>query len=144
MAHPLRILASAAILTTAALPAAAQRLFTADQEACFGRAYDRAHLASHPNQKVTSFHLLRSLGEREEAENWRPDSRQEEIELFRDSGEAHGLHYLVEEHHDEKGIIWPVALRTYHLSRTCGSMREGASPCTKTFLTRPRSMNWLT
>src|SRR5262245_52748105 len=86
-----RIIAPVALATLAILasPALAQRLFTGDQEACFGRAYDRAHLASHPNQKVTSFHLLRSLGEPEQAENWRPDSRQEEIELFRDSGESH-------------------------------------------------------
>jgi hypothetical protein len=27
------------------------------QEACFGRVYDAAHLASHPRQQVTSFHL---------------------------------------------------------------------------------------
>jgi hypothetical protein len=28
------------------------------QSACFGRAYDRAHLASHPDQLVTSMRLL--------------------------------------------------------------------------------------
>ncbi|CPM37316.1 Uncharacterised protein [Bordetella pertussis] len=38
----------------------------------------------------------------------------------------------------------PALLRTYHLSRSCGSMRDDASPCTNTFLTRPRSMKSLT
>ena len=50
-------------------------LFTADQEACFGRVYDRTHLARHPQQKVTSLHIFRYLNERPEAENWRPDQR---------------------------------------------------------------------
>lgn len=31
-------------------------------EACFGRVYDAAHLASHPKQRVTSFHLSREFG----------------------------------------------------------------------------------
>jgi hypothetical protein len=50
-------------------------LFTADQEACFGRVYDRTHLASHPQQKVTGIHIFRYLSERPEAENWRADQR---------------------------------------------------------------------
>src|SRR5580658_1669542 len=37
----------------------------------------------------------------------------------------------------ENGVIRPAALRTYHLSKSCGSMRDAASPCTKTRLTRP-------
>jgi hypothetical protein len=31
------------------------------KEACFGRVYDAAHLASHPKQRVTSFHLAREF-----------------------------------------------------------------------------------
>ena len=32
-------------------------------EACFGRAYDAAHLSAHPKQRVTSFHLAREFKE---------------------------------------------------------------------------------
>src|SRR5439155_4998030 len=52
----------------------------------FGRIYDRAHLASHPAQKVTSIHIFRSLGERREAENWRADQRPKRIATFREDG----------------------------------------------------------
>lgn len=31
------------------------------KEACFGRVYDAAHLASHPKQRVTAFHLSREF-----------------------------------------------------------------------------------
>src|SRR4029077_19244012 len=41
------------------------------------------------------------------------------------------------EENAENGVIRPAAFRTYHLSKSCGSMREAASPCTKTRLTRP-------
>src|SRR5689334_10203808 len=47
-----------------------KKLFQAEQEACFGRVYDAAHLKAHPQQKVTSFHIFRSLDDRKEAENW--------------------------------------------------------------------------
>jgi hypothetical protein len=30
-------------------------------EACFGRVYDAKHLASHPKQQVTAFHLSREF-----------------------------------------------------------------------------------
>src|SRR5436190_19127081 len=72
-------------------PASAQTrepLLTADQEACFGRVYDRAHLASHPNQKVTSLHIFRPLGERPQAENWQATRRDEAIKQFGEIGEA--------------------------------------------------------
>jgi hypothetical protein len=74
--------------STAAGAQARAPLFTADQEACFGRVYDGAHLASHPSQKVTSLHIFRSLGERPEAESWRPGKRDEAIKQFRETGEA--------------------------------------------------------
>jgi len=84
-----------AILVTMALalsgPAGAQAgapLFVADQEACFGRVYDRAHLANHPNQQVTSLHIFRYLGERPEAEDWRASERDEAIKEFRETGYA--------------------------------------------------------
>ncbi len=76
---------------SAATPAAAQArtpLFTADQEACFGRVYDQSHLAGHPDQKVTGIHIFRSLSERPEAENWRPNQREETIKRFRETGET--------------------------------------------------------
>jgi hypothetical protein len=85
--------AAAAALTILALPSetaseARLPIFTADRDACFGRVYDRTHLASHPRQKVTSIHILRSLAERREAENWQPNSRAKNIELFRQDGQT--------------------------------------------------------
>jgi hypothetical protein len=76
---------------TLSRPAGAQAgapLFVADQEACFGRVYDRAHLAAHPNQKVTSLHIFRYLGELPEAENWQASQRDEAIKRFRETGYA--------------------------------------------------------
>ena len=90
----IRTLTSIILVTTAitlSRPAGAQAgapLFVADQEACFGRVYDRAHLAARPNQRVTSVHIFRHLGERPEAENWRANSRDEEIKRFRETGYA--------------------------------------------------------
>src|ERR1700738_1488206 len=63
-------------------------LFIADQEACYGRVYDRRRLTSHPNQKVTSLRIFRYLQQRSDAENWRPNDRQEAIERFRQTGHA--------------------------------------------------------
>jgi hypothetical protein len=88
-------------------PAAAQArtpVFTADQEACFGSVYDRTHLASHPQQKVTSIHVLRSLGERREAENWQPDQRDELIKKFRAEGQAEVLAFV--NFRDRKGTFY--------------------------------------
>jgi hypothetical protein len=82
------ILVKATILSAATsfdwpLPTSAQTrapLLTADQEACFGRVYDRAHLASHPSQKVTSLHIFRPLGERPDAEYVRAGAREEALQ----------------------------------------------------------------
>jgi hypothetical protein len=86
------MLASVVTATVAlSLPVGGQSrapLFVADQEACFGRVYDRAHLARHPNQKVTSLHIFRYLGERPEAENWQASQRDEAITQFRETGVA--------------------------------------------------------
>jgi hypothetical protein len=90
----IRALTSIILMITALAvshPAGAQArapLFVADQEACFGRVYDRAHLAAHPNQTVTSLHIFRYLGERPEAENWQANRRDEAIKQFRKAGYA--------------------------------------------------------
>ena len=39
------------------------------KEVCYGRTYDRNHLASHPRQRVTSFHLFRDFTPDESAES---------------------------------------------------------------------------
>jgi hypothetical protein len=67
----LRILSLAAVLAMAALdasPVRAQQVpkpllpeFPPDREVCYGRTYDKAHLAVHPHQKVESLLLFRSL-----------------------------------------------------------------------------------
>jgi hypothetical protein len=87
----LTVIILVATTLTLSLPAGAQAgapLFVADQEACFGRVYDRAHLAAHPNQTVTSVHIFRYLGERPEAENWQASRRDEAIKQFRETGYA--------------------------------------------------------
>src|SRR5262245_11021904 len=94
------------------LPAGAETrtpVFTADREACFGRVYDQAHLRSHPQQKVTSVHILRSLGERADAENWQPDSRAEAIKRFREGGETSVSAFVT--FRDRRGL--------FHNSLTC-------------------------
>ena len=89
------VLAAASVAAAAGLlpcgPAAAQArspLFTADQEACYRAHLRSAHLANHPDQKVSSIHIFRSLSERPEAENWRPNQREETIKRFRETGET--------------------------------------------------------
>jgi hypothetical protein len=62
-------------------------IFKAEEEACFGRVYDRAHLAKHPKQKAVSVHVWRSLSERPEAENWTPGQRAEAIRQFKEDGQ---------------------------------------------------------
>jgi hypothetical protein len=94
-------------------------LFTADQEACFGRVYDRAHLASHPNQKVTSLHIFRSLGERPEAENWQATSRDEAIKQFRETREASVQAFVT--FRDRKGY--------FHNWLTCGKESKDGVRC---------------
>ncbi|HKY87649.1 MAG TPA: hypothetical protein VJL90_12875 [Pseudorhodoplanes sp.] len=64
-----RIVAGAAVVLFS-LSAAAQELkkesplpshLPLKTEACFGRVYDAAHLAAHPKQRVTSFHIVRQF-----------------------------------------------------------------------------------
>jgi hypothetical protein len=85
------LLPGSLLLTSLVASAAAQTrepLLTADQEACFGRVYDRQHLTSHPSQKVTGIHIFRPLGERPEAENRQATRRDDAIKQFRENGEA--------------------------------------------------------
>jgi hypothetical protein len=79
------------ILTLLSTGAAAQSptpLFTPDQDVCFGRLYDRNHLASHPNQKVTSLHVFHAADGRREAENYDPKQKADAQEAFRERGET--------------------------------------------------------
>src|SRR5262245_32610317 len=69
-------------------------IFTADQEACFGRVYDRDHLASHPRQKATSVHVYRWLARRPQAENWYPEETAEGIKRFHEDGRANVEAYV--------------------------------------------------
>jgi hypothetical protein len=74
------------------------------QGGLLGRVYDRAHLTAHPQQKVTSLHVLRSLGERREAENWQPDQRDELIKKFREDGAADVLAFVT--FRDRRGTFY--------------------------------------
>jgi hypothetical protein len=85
---PAILVTTALALSGSAGAQAGAPLFVADQEACFGRVYDRAHLAAHPNQTVTSFHIFRYLGERPKAESWQASQRDEAIKRFRQTGSA--------------------------------------------------------
>jgi hypothetical protein len=103
-------------------PAAAQNrnpLFTADREACYGRVYDRNHLASHPQQKVTSVHILRTLSERPEAERFEPNQREEEIKKFRETGETNVTALVT--FRDRKG--------TFYNSLTCNKEDRRGTHC---------------
>jgi hypothetical protein len=121
-----RTAGAAAILAAATVwwgvPAAAEArapLFTADQEACFGRVYDRGHLASHPDQKVTGIHIFRSLSERPEAENWQQNQRDEAIRRFRESGETSVQAFVT--FRDRKGY--------FYNALTCGKETRNGVGC---------------
>lgn len=76
------------IVLLAATTAAAQErapIFHVDKDACFGRVYDDKHLASHPQQKVTSLHVYHSAQGRPEAENWMPEARAQARAAFTQS-----------------------------------------------------------
>jgi hypothetical protein len=66
------LFAACCLLTLVGLPASAQQSADAPRsplpshlplrtEACFGRIYDREHLAQHPRQRVTGMHLFRDF-----------------------------------------------------------------------------------
>jgi hypothetical protein len=110
------VLASLAAWPTLAVSETRAPVFTADRDACYGRIYDAAHLKSHPKQKVTSIHVLRSVNRRREAENWTPDARAESIRSFREDGLTSVSAFV--NFRDRKG--------TFHNSLTCEKeTREG-------------------
>jgi hypothetical protein len=120
----MRILTVIAVVSLAAWPTATLTetrppIFAADREACFGRVYDAAHLKAHPKQKVTSLHVLRSLEERREAENWTPDARAEAIRSFREEGQASVTAFV--NFRDKKG--------TFHNSLTCDKETAAGMTC---------------
>jgi len=94
-------------------------IFTADQEACFGRVYDRAHLATHPQQKATGFHIYRWLGRRQQAENWYPGERDEGIRLFREDGRLNVEAYVA--FRDRRG--------TFYNGLSCTADSKGVLQC---------------
>ena len=103
-----RILAVAALMSPAAWPTPSVTetrapVFTADRDACYGRVYDAAHMKSHPKQKVTSLHILRSLETRRAAENWTPDARAESLRNFREEGQTSVSAFVT--FRDRKGIF---------------------------------------
>jgi hypothetical protein len=112
-----RPLGQAGLLALAALwlgvwPAASEPqrpLFPADQEACFRRVYDAAHLGSHPRQKAARVFVMRELGRRREAEDWTPQGRQEAIRSLREDGITSVTAFVT--FRDRKGI--------FHNSLTC-------------------------
>ena len=116
-----RLLAAVALLSplawsTPTLTETRPTIFSADRDACFGRVYDAAHLKAHPKQKVSSIHVLRSLEQRREAENWTPDARAESIRSFREDGQASVTAFV--NFRDRKG--------TFHNALTCDQeTREG-------------------
>jgi hypothetical protein len=99
-------------------------LFTADQEACFGRVYDKSHLSRHPDQKVTSIHIFRYLSERLEAEDWRPNQRAETIKQFREIGQTNLQVFVT--FRDRKGYFYQYVVcpgetnNTMHCGVECG------------------------
>src|SRR5262245_26249154 len=114
---------SAALLVAAApSPGIAQSgnaLFSADQEACFGRVYDRAHLASHPQQKATSVHVYRWLGRRPQAENWHAGERDDGIKQFREDGRVNVEAYVA--FRDRRG--------TFYNDLSCSPDNKGSVLC---------------
>jgi hypothetical protein len=81
------------------------KMFEAEKEACFGRVYDQAHLKAHPQQKVTSIHVFRSLDDRKEAENWTPARRQERIDMLKSENPSVGVDAYVT-FRDRKGYFY--------------------------------------
>ena len=120
-----RILTAAALVSPLAIwptPTVTETrapVFTADRDACYGRVYDAAHLKSHPQQKVTSLHVLRSLERRREAENWTPDARTEAIRSFREEGQTSVTAFVT--FRDRKGI--------FHNSLTCDKETRDGVRC---------------
>jgi hypothetical protein len=112
-------LVSLAVWPTPTITETRAPVFTADRDACYGRVYDAAHLKSHPKQKVTSIHVLRSLERRREAENWTPDARAESIRSFREEGQTSVTAFV--NFRDRNG--------TFHNSLTCDKETRDGVRC---------------
>ena len=70
----------------AAVAQARTPLFTADQEACFGRVYD-ARIWPAPQSEGHEHPYLPLAGDRPEAENWQPNQRDEAIKTLPREGQ---------------------------------------------------------
>jgi hypothetical protein len=71
-------------------------------EACFGRTYDAAHLASHPKQRVTSFHLFRDFTPDPSKET--PQSTPEQLRSEDGEGGIHVTAFV--RFRDKPGLFW--------------------------------------
>lgn len=106
-------------------------------EACFGRVYDAAHLASHPKQRVTSFHLSREFKSDPNAE-FEPAPEQEMKDVDGEYGRI--LVYAYVRFRDRKGV--------YSNGLSCHKTDDGKIMCGVdcdggSFLLRPQGQSLL-
>jgi hypothetical protein len=71
-------------------------------EACFGRNYDAAHLAKHPQQRVTGFHLFRDFTPDPSKET--PQSTPEQLKSEDGDGGIHVTAFV--RLRDRPGLFW--------------------------------------
>lgn len=88
------------------------------QEACFGRVYDAKHLASHPRQRVTSFHLFRDFSVDPNAE-YLPDDPQSLLDGDGEYGRVNLSAYV--RLRDKKGV--------FSNTFSCGRGEKGGISC---------------
>lgn len=87
-------------------------------EACFGRAYDAAHLSAHPKQRVTSFHLSREFAPNGNLE-FDPTPEQEMKDIDGEYGRVNVSAYV--RFRDRKGV--------YTNALSCGKGDDGIVRC---------------
>lgn len=73
------------------------------KEVCYGRVYDRQHLAKHPKQLVTSLHLFRDLSPDQNTES-EPQTREEFVKYESEGGYVNVSAYVRFE--NRKGLYW--------------------------------------
>lgn len=79
--------------------------FPIDKESCFGRVYDTAHLAKHPRQLVTSFHLFRDLDPDQNTED-EPTTR---ADILKNDAESNSVNLSAfVRFKNRKGVFWNV------------------------------------
>lgn len=88
------------------------------EDACFGRVYDATHLASHPKQRVTSFHLSREF-KRDPYSEYEPSPESEMKDVDGEYGRVIVTAYV--RFRDRKGVF------TNGLS--CGKGDDGKVLC---------------